>query len=385
MAPMSREARLRVWLIALVVALIAIWLLRSILLPFVAGMAIAYFLDPLANRLERAGLSRSWATVVIVLAFFVLVLAVFVLLAPIIGEQIADFAQRVPGYVQAAAHRADPIWRMIRSSLSQHDIEQIRTAAGDYAGTVAGWAGAVAKELVGGSLAFANTLSLLFITPIVTFYLLRDWHRVTALVNGWLPLRHAATIHRELHEIDRILAGFVRGQAMVCISLAVIYGASLTLVGLGLGLVIGIGAGLLSFVPYLGSISGFVLGVGLAIGQTGDWKLPAEVAIVYIVGNQIEANFLAPRLVGRKIGLHPVWVIFALLAGGALFGFLGLLLALPMAAVIGVLARAGLHRYLQSPLFTSVPADDVEGAPGAPAPLPVSANHSTQANPAPEP
>ena len=356
--PMSREARLRAWLIALVVFILLIYLLRSILLPFVAGMAIAYFLDPVAERLQRAGVARTWATTILVLAFFILVPVVFLLLAPVIGEQIGDFAQRLPGYVQALAHRADPIWRMIKSSLSQHDIDQIRSAAGDYAGTVASWAGSVAKDLVGGSLALANTLSLMFITPIVTFYMLRDWHNITARVNGWLPVRHAATIRRELVEIDHILAGFVRGQALVCLTLAVIYGASLTIVGLDLGLVVGVGAGLLSFVPYLGSISGFVVSVALAFGQTGDWKLPAIVAGVYVVGNQIEANFLAPRLVGRKIGLHPVWVIFALLAGGALFGFLGLLLALPVAAVIGVLARSGLQRYLESPLFKGDPADD---------------------------
>jgi predicted PurR-regulated permease PerM len=365
-APMSREARLRVWLVALVVALVAIWLLRSILLPFVAGMAIAYFLDPLANRLERMGLSRIWATVVITLTFFLIVLAVIVFLAPIIGEQVAGFAQRVPGYVQALAHRADPIWRMIKTSLTPHDIEQIRTAAGDYAGTVAGWAGSLAKELVGGSIAIANALSLVFITPIVTFYMLRDWHRVTALVNGWLPPRHADFIHREVKEIDHILAGFVRGQALVCLSLAIIYGAGLTLVGLDLGLVVGIGAGLLSFVPYLGSISGFVVSMGLATAQGNGWVLPAEVAVVYVIGNQIEANFLAPRLVGRKIGLHPVWVIFALLAGGALFGFLGLLLALPSAAVIGVLARAGIHRYLESPLYTGDSSDDPPAAEAKP-------------------
>jgi len=362
---MSREARIGSWVVALIVALLAIWLLRSILLPFVAGMAIAYFLDPLANRLQRMGLSRTWATVVITLTFFVVVLLVIVLMAPIIGEQVGDFAQRVPGYVQALTHRADPIWRMIKSSLSTHDIEQIRTAAGDYAGTVAGWAGSLAKDLVGGSLAIANALSLVFVTPIVTFYMLRDWHRVTALVDGWLPPRHIELIHRELREIDHILAGFVRGQALVCLSLAVIYGAGLTLVGLDLGLVVGIGAGLLSFVPYLGTISGFVVSMGLAAAQGHDWTLAAEVAVVYVVGNQIEANFLAPRLVGRKIGLHPVWVIFSLLAGGALFGFLGLLLALPSAAVIGVLARAGIRRYLDSPLYAGDPSDDAP-APAKP-------------------
>lgn len=363
--PMSRAQRLGFWALALVVLLLAVWLLRSILLPFVAGMAIAYFLDPVADRLQRAGLSRTLATIAITLGFFVVVLAIVVLLAPVIGEQVAGFAQRLPAYVQALAHRVDPIWKTIKASLSPHDIEQLRNAAGDYAGTVAGWAGRLASNLVGGSIAIANAVSLIFITPIVTFYMLRDWHRVTALVDGWLPRQHAATIRREMLEIDHILAGFVRGQALVCLSLAIIYGAGLTIVGLDLGLVVGIGAGFLSFVPYLGTISGLVVGVGLAIAQSNGWELPAEVAAVYLVGNQLEANFLAPRFVGRKIGLHPVWVIFALLAGSAMFGFVGLLLALPTAAVIGVLTRFSIARYLESPLYSGEAPAEPPPDPGA--------------------
>jgi predicted PurR-regulated permease PerM len=352
LVPVPRERRLALWLAAFVVFLLLVWLLRSILLPFVAGMAFAYFLDPVADWIERKGVSRLWATVIITLGFFFLILAVLVLLAPIIGEQVAGFAQRLPNYVQSLAHRADPIWRAMKTSLSQHDLEQIRSAASDYAGTVAGWAGTLARDLVGGSLAFANTVSLIFVTPIVTFYLLRDWDRITDTVNGWLPREHADTIREQFREIDRILAGFVRGQALVCLSLAILYGVGLTLVGLDLGLVVGIGAGALSFIPYFGSITGFVVGVGLAVAQADGWTLPVEVGVVYVIGNQIEANFLSPRLVGRNIGLHPVWVIFALLAGGALFGFVGLLLALPTAAVIGVLARFTIAQYLKSPLYS---------------------------------
>jgi len=362
--PMSREARLRAWLVAALIFLIAVWLLRSILLPFVAGMAIAYFLDPIADRLQRLGLSRTLATVTITLVFFVVALAAIILLAPVVGDQVAGFVQRVPGYVQALAHRVEPLWRAIKTSLSPHDIERLRTAAGDYAGTVAEWVGGLMSHLLGGSLAIANALSLIFITPVVTFYLLRDWHRVTALVDGWLPRRHAETIRAELRQIDRILAGFVRGQALVCLSLAIIYGAGLTLVGLDLGLLVGLGAGLLSFVPYLGTISGLAVATALAIAQGSDWTLPVEVVVVFVVGNQLEANLLAPRLVGRKIGLHPVWVIFALLAGGALFGFVGLLLALPAAAVIGVLARFGLQRYQESPLYAGDPPGDPPSASG---------------------
>ncbi len=356
--PMSREKRLWLWLAVLAVFVLAVWLLRSILPPFLVGMAVAFFFDPVVERLQRLGLSRLWATVVITLIFFLLAPIVVALLAPIIGDQVSSFAQRVPSYVQSLAHAADPVWNTMKKSLSPKDIEEIRSAASDYAGTVAGWAGTLAKDVVGSSLAVANALSLLFITPFVTFYLLRDWHRVTAAVDGWLPPRHAETIRAQLREINRILAGFVRGQALVCLTLAVIYGVGLTIVGLDLGLLVGVGAGFLSFIPYVGSITGFIVSIALAAGQAHGWVLPAEVAAVYVVGNQIEANFLAPRLVGSKIGLHPVWVIFALLAGGALFGFVGLMLALPVAAVVGVLARFALARYLESPLYSGdFPAD----------------------------
>jgi predicted PurR-regulated permease PerM len=350
--PMTRDRRVWLWLGGFAAFILAVWLLRSILPPFLVGMAVAYFFDPVADRLERWGLSRLWATILITLIFFLLAPIVVALLAPIIGDQVSSFAQRVPGYVQSLAHAADPLWNAMKKSLSPKDIEEIRSAATDYAGTVAGWAGSVARSLVGSSLAVANALSLIFITPFVTFYLLRDWDRVTAAVDSWLPPRHAETIRAQLREINRILAGFVRGQALVCLTLALIYGIGLTVVGLDLGLLVGIGAGFLSFIPYVGSITGFIVSIALAFGQAQGWMLPAEVAVVYVIGNQIEANFLAPRLVGSKIGLHPVWVIFALLAGSALFGFVGLMLALPVAAVAGVLARFALARYLESPLYT---------------------------------
>lgn len=349
---MTREGRLIFWLIALAIFVGLLWLLRGILLPFVAGMAIAYFLDPLADRLERYGFSRTLATVTITLTFFLVVLIVVLLLAPVIGDQITGFAQRVPGYVQQLMHRGEPLWRTVKTYLSPRDIEKLRSAAGDYAGTVAGWLGTVFERLVSESLVVANLLSLIFVTPVVTFYFLLDWHRVTALIEKLMPRQHAGVINRELAQIDSILSGFVRGQALVCLSLALFYGIGLTLVGLDLGLVVGLVSGILSFAPFLGTVSGLVVGIALGFAQSSSWTLPAMVAGVFLVGNLLEGNLLAPRLVGSKIGLHPVWVIFALLAGGALFGFLGLLLAVPTAAVIGVLARFAVGHYLASPLYS---------------------------------
>jgi predicted PurR-regulated permease PerM len=207
------------------------------------------------------------------------------------------------------------------------------------------------RRVLTGSLAVVNLLSLVFITPVVTFYLLRDWDRIVAKVDSWLPRDHADIIRVQMGEINRTLSGFIRGQATVCLALGTIYGVGLSLVGLDLGLVIGMTSGMLSFIPYLGSITGFVTGMGLAFAQGADWHLPAMVAGVFAFGQVMEGNVLTPKLVGDKVGLHPVWIMFALLAGGTLFGFVGILLAVPVAAVIGVVVRFALSHYLASPIY----------------------------------
>lgn len=348
---MTSAQRYRFWLIGLTVFVLLLYLLREVLLPFVAGMAIAYFLDPLADRLERAGLSRTMATSVITAAFFVVVVLAFVLLFPVVEGQVTAFVHRVPGYLDALGERIEPLVAELKRKLSAGDIEKLRSSAGEYAGTAVAWVVDFLKRLLTGGLVVLNLLSLLFITPIVTFYLLRDWDVMLARVDGWLPREHAVTIRAQAKEINRTLAGFIRGQALVCLILGAFYGLGLTAVGLDLGLIIGLVSGLVSFIPYLGTISGFVVGVGLALAQSPGWELPALVAGVFLAGQLLEGNFLTPKLVGDKVGLHPVWIMFALLAGAALFGFVGILLAVPVAAVIGVLVRFALGRYLESPLY----------------------------------
>ncbi|MCA1909722.1 MAG: AI-2E family transporter [Magnetospirillum sp.] len=348
---MTQGQRLKFWLAGLAVALAALYVLSGVLLPFVAGMAIAFFLDPLADRLERAGLSRTAATALITAAFFLVVIVLGIILVPIIQEQVVAFVHRIPTYVDTLNERLHPLIVELKRKLSKGDIDKLRTSVGAHAGEAVTWALNVVKRLLTGGLAVLNVLSLLFITPIVTFYMLRDWDVMVAKVDSWLPREHAETIRQQVAEINRTLAGFIRGQASVCLALGAFYGIGLSLVGLDLGLVIGLGAGLISFIPYLGTIAGFVLGIGLALAQTQSWELPAMVAGVFIAGQMLEGNFLTPKLVGDKVGLHPVWIMFALLAGGGLFGFVGLLLAVPVAAVIGVLSRSALKRYLRSSLY----------------------------------
>lgn len=348
---MSSSRQIRFWLIGFAVFVVALWLLRAVLLPFVAGMAIAYFLDPVADRLEKWGLSRLMATIVITVGIVVALVAGLVLLVPLLQAQIASFLARLPGYIDMLREAAEPFLETVMERLPPDQVQTLRESATGYVGNVLSFIGGLLKGLVTGGVALLNLVSLLFITPVVAFYQLRDWDRMVAKVDSWLPRQHADTIRARFREVDDTLAGFLRGQASVCLVLGAFYAIGLTIVGLDLGLLVGLGAGLISFIPYLGTISGFVVGIGLALAQFDSYGPVLAVAGVFVVGQMVEGNFLTPKLVGDRIGLHPVWVIFALLAGGALFGFVGLLLAVPVAAVVGVLARFFLGQYLKSSIY----------------------------------
>lgn len=314
-------------------------------------MAIAYFLDPVADRLEKWGLSRLMATVVVTAGIVAALVAALLLLVPLLQAQVVSFLARLPGYIDMLRNAAEPVIAMAMERLPPDQVETLREQASGFIGSALTFIGSVLKGVLSGGFALLNLLSLVFITPVVAFYQLRDWDRMVAKVDSWLPRDHAETIRAQCRAIDKTLAGFLRGQASVCLVLGAFYAAGLTIVGLDLGLLVGLGAGIISFIPYLGTISGFVVGIGLALAQFDTYTPVALVAGVFIVGQFLEGNFLTPKLVGDRIGLHPVWVIFALLAGGALFGFVGILLAVPVAAVIGVLARFFLGQYLGSPYF----------------------------------
>ncbi len=348
---MTSSQRLRFWLIGLAVLIFLLYALRGMLLPFVAGMAIAYFLDPLAKRLHHLGLPRIAAAALISVSFFVVLGVALTFLLPVIEEQVLSFAHRVPDYVDALSNRIDPLARELMKRLSPNDVERLRSSLGGYAGTMVSWALDVVRGLLRGGLAVVNLLALLFITPVVTFYLLKDWNQLVTRIDSWLPRPHAPVIRAQLAEIDRTLSAFVRGQATVCLALSAFYAVALTVIGVDLGLVIGLASGLLSFVPYLGTVIGLPIAVAVGLAKTGDWMLPGLAALVYLAGNLLEGNALTPNLVGDRIGLHPVWILFSVLAGAWLVGFLGVLLAVPVAAMTGVLVRFALARYLDSSLY----------------------------------
>jgi predicted PurR-regulated permease PerM len=338
------------WSAALLLLLLFLWVFSGILLPFIVGMALAYLLDPLADRLQRGGLSRFWATITIVV-LTVLVLTLFGLIAiPLLVSQLSDFVERLPVYaeqVQAIGNRLlrTRIGRMLGAQQEGGGVDQVVSQG-------AAWVASLVGSIWAGGRALINTLGLVVVTPVVAFYLLYDWDRMIGRVDALLPREHAETIRRLAREINEALAGFIRGQGAVCLFLGVFYALSLSLVGLNFGFLIGSVAGLISFIPFVGSIVGFVLSVGVALVQFWpEWPWILLVAGIFAVGQFLEGNILQPRFVGSSIGVHPVWLMFALFAFGSLFGFVGVLLAVPVTAAIGVLVRFGVERYRASRLY----------------------------------
>lgn len=343
---------MRFWAVGLVVFLFLLYVLSSVLTPFVAGLAVAYFLDPLADKLEAGLKSRSAATAVILLAFFVIVSALGVALFPLLQAQVTGLVARIPDAVNAAHDLLDPLVAQIERELGAQELQTLKDNAGAFVGEAVSWVIGVLKSLFLGGKAVVNTLSLLFIMPVVAFFLLRDWDLLVSKVDELLPRTSVNTIREQFREIDATIAGFVRGQAMVCLALGTLYATGLTLVGLDFGLLIGLGTGVLAFVPYVGMIIGLIVAFGVALMQFSDPISFVLVAAVFGVGQSIDAAFLTPNLVGGRVGLHPVWIIFALMAGGTLLGFTGVLLAVPTASVIGVLVRFAIGRYRSSALYT---------------------------------
>ncbi|MBO0902969.1 AI-2E family transporter [Jiella sonneratiae] len=349
-APIRRQ--ILFWSVAAIVAILLLWLFSGILLPFVLGMVIAYFLDPVADWLERRGISRLWATVLILGLFTLVFVGVIVILVPVIAGQIGGLAARVPDYIE----RLQALVESLRSSsvgrLLPEGEANLKQDLGKLVSEGASFLSSFVASLWSSSLAVVNFVSLFVVTPVVAFYMLLDWDKMVAAIDDWVPRQHVHTVRRLARDIDRSVAGFLRGQGSVCLILGTFYGLGLSLVGLNFGLLIGLFAGLISFIPYVGSITGLVVSVGVALVQFWpDWPWVVAVVAVFLVGQFFEGNILQPKLVGASVGLHPVWLMFALLAFGALFGFVGLLIAVPSAAAVGVLVRFALTRYLQSEMY----------------------------------
>jgi predicted PurR-regulated permease PerM len=346
------------WVIFAALLALFVFVFSDILLPFVAGMVLAYFLDPVADRLEALGLSRVMSTVLILVAFVIVLALGLIILIPILAHQLSDFAERLPEYMtrlQGLFTSYNPEWLQQRFGVDPADLKE---GVNTLLSSGVGFLTAVFASLWQSGVALFNIAGLFVVTPVVAFYMLLDWDRMVATVDNWVPRDNVETVRKLASEINRSTAGFVRGQGTLCLVLGLIYAVGLTVVGLNFGILIGIFAGLISFIPYVGSMVGLVLSVGVAFVQFWpDWPWIVAVACVFFFGQFVEGNILQPRLVGKSVGLHPVWLMFALFAFGALFGFVGLLIAVPAAAAVAVLVRFAVARYLQSPMYQGRPEE----------------------------
>lgn len=357
---MTLREQARIWAIGLGLFAVVLWLLGDVLLPFVLGAAIAYIADPIADRLERLGLSRLLSTVVItVLAVGVGVLALILIIPTLIDQ------------VNRAIVNAPVVIEWVRNLVATHlpDLSEEASPLGGALDRLRArldeWSVSVVRGIWSTGLALIDFVILIVVTPVVAFYLLHDWDRMVATLDDYLPRQHRDTIRDLALRIDEALAGFVRGQLLVCAILGVFYAVALSLLGLQFGLLVGAFAGLISFIPYVGAILGGVLSLGIAVAQFwGEWGMIAAVAAVFAAGQAVEGNFLTPKLVGDRVGLHPVWLIFALAAFGSIFGFVGMLIAVPAAATIGVLSRFALEKYKKGSLYrgTATGAESDESA-----------------------
>ena len=327
------------------------YLLRGALMPFALALAIAYLLDPVADRLEATGLSRGIATLVILLCFFVILALAILTLVPLLGPQLVRLVEELPSYFRKMSDLFSPLINQVLSRLDGQQLNGIQEAATGYADVVAGWAVNLLQRVWAGGLAVIDLISLFVITPMVAFYLLRDFDKIVAKLGSLVPRPYSKLVNGLASESDHVLGRFVRGQALVALVLGVFYATALSIAGLRFGLAIGVLAGVINMIPFVGSLVGFVIAVSVAIAQYDHWVMWVVIASIFVFGQVVEGNFITPRLIGDAVGLHPVWIIFALLAGGNLFGITGVMLAVPAAAIIGVVVRRSILHYRQTHFF----------------------------------
>lgn len=344
---LSAPQQFRYWSIGAVVTLFVLWLLSGVLLPFITGMAIAYFLDPSADKLEKLGCSRVVATSIITFVGMFFGFLLVALLVPQLVQQAAALVTAAPDYF---AKVQEILVNRFPSLLDK--TSTVRGALDAFVLSIQARSGDLANAVLASAFSVVDAVVFLVVAPVVAFYMLLDWDRMVATIDSWLPRDHRQTLRQLARDLDNVMSGFVRGQLTVCAILGTFYAIALMLVGLQFGLIVGLIAGILTFIPYVGSLIGGALSIGLALFQF--WDSPewiVVVAIIFVLGQTFEGNFLTPKLVGGKVGLHPVWLMFALSAFGSMMGFTGMLIAVPVAAGIGVFSRFGLRQYLGGRLY----------------------------------
>jgi predicted PurR-regulated permease PerM len=352
---MTHNSKAWLWAAILIVSALGIYSVSNILLPFIAGTFVAYALNPAVNKLEKWKISRGLATPLLILSFFTLIGGMLFFAIPFLKSELTNLAKLIPFYARKTLDTLQPHMDILSHYVDTKDFSQLQETATSHIGEMLSWVLNLLAKVLTNSLAIANLISVVILTPIIAFYMLRDWPRIIQAITRILPRAQLPVIVEQARKINHVLGAYIRGQTTVCLILMVIYTIGLSLVGLNFSLIIGVVTGILSFIPYFGVLIGVTAGMGIALSQFPDWSSIGMVACVFLTGQIIEGYFLTPKLVGDSIGLHPVWLIFSLLAGGSLFGFIGIVLALPIAAVLGVLARFFLSLYMNSPLYLGGP------------------------------
>ncbi len=345
--------QVKYWGIAIGVFMIAMWYLGDVILPFVLGGAIAYFLDPVADKLERMGCSRALATTIITLvAVFIFIIMVLLVVPTLINQAISLFNIAPQLFSDLQAFLSDKFPQLMDEGST---LRQSLVGIGE---TIQSKGGELLSSVLSSASSILNIAVLFLIVPVVAFYLLLDWDNMTARIDTLLPRDHAPTLRKLAKEVDQTLAAFIRGMGTVCLILGTYYAIALMLVGLQFGLVVGFIAGLITFIPYVGALVGGALAIGLGLFQFwGDWISLGLVAGVFVIGQIMEGNVLTPKLVGSSVGLHPVWLLLALSVFGSLFGFVGMLVAVPVAAALGVIIRFFVSQYMNSKLYSGFETD----------------------------
>lgn len=341
------------WGCAVLIVLLLVWTFKTVLLPFVLGATIAYLLNPFVNKICKKGFKRPTAVLCILGGFFLFVTVILAVITPILFREATGFIESAPAYAQRVWELAEPRIMWIQERLGYTITqEQIQTVLEDNVGKALQIGKGVLGGLTMGGIAIVDFLTTLLITPVAAYFLMKEWPGIVSWVKGIIPRDHIATISVLGKKIDLKISGFVRGQITICVALGFVYAVALSIAGLNYGFVIGLSTGILSIIPFVGSTLGLVTSVVVAFLQTGgDLTFVGIIACIFFAGQFVEGNFITPKLMGDSVGLHPLWIIFALMAGGSLMGLLGMFLAVPVAASIGVLVNFAISEYKKSPYY----------------------------------
>lgn len=339
------------WVFVAVIFCAFVYITKSVIMPFVVGILVGYLFNPLVVRLTKRKVNRTLATTIIMTIILLAVVPAILLLLGVINSQILRFIDNLPSLTSSFITKAEPILSRLSEEFPEFSTSRIKEYLHNNTSKTIKLVGAISGKLIRGSFAFINIISLIVIAPVVAFYMLRDWELFIKKIDGLLPIKHKEELRTLGHQVDRAIAGFIRGQFSVCVILGTIYSIGLYIIGLHLGVAVGFMAGIISFIPYVGTITGFVTAMIIAFMQYDTFGPILQVIIVFGIGQVLESYYLTPKLVGDSVGLHPVWIMFAILAGGVILGFLGILIAVPVAAIIAVLIRYSIEKYKKSGFY----------------------------------